>query len=163
MKTITPHITTHFKRHSTTYLDALAVFCAAVLIFLFAQTALNKVLYHQVFSIQMGKQPLPSWSKPILVYALPVAEWTTVFLLCFPKTRVWGLLIATVLMFSYTVYAYLAYIEIYGKVVCACGKVFQDMGWQEHFYFNAKHTFVALVGFYFAYKSKTLKSKQKRE
>lgn len=163
MKTITPHITAHFKRHSTTYLDGLAVLCAAVLIFLFAQTALSKVLYQQVFSIQMSKQPLPSWSKPILVYALPIIEWSTVLLLVFSKTRVWGLVIATVLMFSYTIYAYLAYIEIYGKVVCACGKVFDDMDWRDHFHFNAKHTLVALAGFYFAYTANVSKSKQKRE
>ena len=163
MKTITPHITTHFNRHSATYLDAGAVLCAGVLIFLFAQTALSKVLYHQIFSIQMSKQPLPGWSKPVLVYALPIIEWTTVFLLCFTRTRVWGLLIASALMFAYTIYAYLAYREVYGYVICACGKVFEDMDWRDHFYYNAKHTLVALAGFYFAYKSKTLKSTKKKE
>lgn len=162
MKSITPHITTHFKRYLTTYLDTLAILCSAVLIYLFVQTGLNKVLYHTVFSIQMGKQPLPSWSKPILVYALPIIEWGIVLLLFIPKARVWGLLAGTILMFAYTVYAYLAYMEVYGYVICACGKVFEDMGWREHFHYNAKHTLVALTGFYFAYKSKTL-NQQKRK
>ncbi|MBD1435021.1 hypothetical protein H8B06_19535 [Sphingobacterium sp. DN00404] len=163
MQTITPHITTHFKRHLTTYLDILAILCSAILIYLFVQTGLNKVLYHTVFSIQMNKQPLPIWSKPILVYALPTIELSTVLLLCSTRTRVWGLLIASALMFAYTIYAYLAYREVYGYVICACGKVFEDMGWREHFYFNAKHNLVALAGFYFAYKSKTLKSTKKKE
>lgn len=163
MKTIIPNIATHFNRHLTTYLDALAVLCAGVLIYLLGQTGLGKIVYHQVFSIQMSKQPLPSWLKPILVYALPIIEWTTVLLLCFARMRVWGLLIASILMFSYTIYAYLAYKEVYGYVICACGKVFEDMGWREHFHFNAKHTLVALTGFYFAYKSKRLKSTKKKE
>lgn len=163
MKALAGSINKHFRQHLTIYLDALAVLCSALLIYLFVQTGLSKILYHSIFSIQMGKQPLPNWSKPILVYALPLMEWTTVLLLLFRRTRLWGLLTAMSLMFTYTVYAYLAYKEVYGYVICACGKVFEDMGWREHFYFNAKHTLVALAGFYFAYKSKTLKEKNMKE
>lgn len=163
MRTITPHITTHFKRHLTTYLDIIVLSCAAALIYLFARTALSKVVYHTVFSIQMSKQPLPEWSKPILVYALPMIEWTTVLLFLFSKTRVWGFLLASVLMAVYTVYTYLAYKEVYGYVICACGKVFKDMDWHDHYYFNAKHTLIALAGCYFSYKSRVLKATKKRE
>ncbi|MCY4780507.1 hypothetical protein ORI89_12665 [Sphingobacterium sp. UT-1RO-CII-1] len=163
MKVLAGDINKHFRQHLTIYLDALAVLCAALLIYLFVQTALSKVLHHAVFRIQMGKQPLPGWSKPLLVYALPVIEWATVLLLLLRRTRLWGLLLAGSLLFAYTVYAYLAYKEVYGYVICACGKVFEDMGWREHFYFNAIHTLVALAGFYFVYKSKTLKANNKKE
>lgn len=163
MKAVAGNINKHFRQHLTIYLDALAVLCSALLIYLFVQTGLSKILHHAVFRIQMGKQPLPGWSKPILVYALPIMEWTTVLLLLFRRTRLWGLLLAASLMFAYSVYAYLAYKEVYGYVICACGKVFEDMGWREHFHFNAQHTLVALAGFYFVYKSKILKTKNKKE
>src|SRR5690606_17956309 len=109
--------------HLPAYLDIITVLCTSALIYLFVRTGSGKILYHDVFIIQMGKQPLPMWSKPILVYALPFLEWTTVSLLLFSKTRIWGLSVAGVLMLAYKIYAYLAYKEVYGYVICACGKV----------------------------------------
>lgn len=50
MKTIAGDINKHFRQHLTIYLDAMAVLCSALLIYLFVQTGLSKILYHSIFS-----------------------------------------------------------------------------------------------------------------
>lgn len=118
----------------------------ALLIILFLNTGLGKVFDHAVFTIQLNRQPLPAWSKPLLAYLLPALELGIVSLLLFKRTRQLGLLIGTLLMASYTVYAFLAYLEVYGYVVCACGKLFSGMGWGVHTLVNLAVTLLAGFG-----------------
>ncbi|MNJ92226.1 hypothetical protein D3C87_98920 [compost metagenome] len=115
----------------------------ALLILLLFFTGLGKVFNHVAFVSQLHKQPLPHWSMPILSYLLPTLELGTVLLMCIPQVRIWGLGLALVLMTAYSIYAYLAYIEIYGYVPCACGKVFEKMSWKQHFLFNLVITILA--------------------
>jgi len=60
-------------------------------------------------------------------------------------------------MIAYTIYAYLAYIEIYGYVPCACGKVFEKMSWKEHFLFNLAITLLGTPALIMEYKQKKQK------
>lgn len=148
MNTWTVHIKPHIQSYRNLYYGIPYWITIAGLIILFLNTGLSKISDHEVFKIQMNKQPLPYWSKPILVYALPIIELGTVGLLLFGRTRRGALAIATVLMLSYTTYAFLAYIEIYGSVICACGKIFQTMNWQDHFKFNLATTLLASFSFW---------------
>ncbi len=124
------------------------IFAAVLIILLFTHTGLGKVIHHAVFTIQMAKQPVPIWSKPVLVYALPILEIGTVLLLCFPSSRTIGFLLASILLLAYSSYAYMAFTEVYGYVVCACGKIFQNMNWRDHFYVNTGLALLSLSGLY---------------
>lgn len=128
-----------------------------MLILLLFVTGLGKVFNHATFVSQLNKQPLPAWSTPILSYLLPVLELGVVAFMCIPKLRFWGLGFALLLMIAYTIYAYLAYIEIYGYVPCACGKVFEKMSWKEHFLFNLAITLLGTPALIMEYKQKKQK------
>lgn len=128
---------------------------AALLIILFINTSGSKIFDRNVFILQMGKQPLPPWSKPILVWALPFLELGVVALLLLAKTRRIGFHVAAVLMFSYTVYTGLAYSGAFGFIPCACGKIFNRMSWNQHFLVNIALTCTALAGIYFSGRLRT--------
>lgn len=117
-------------------------------------TGLGKVFNHSAFVSQLNKQPLPDWSTAILSYLLPMLELGTVTLLCIPRLRFWGLGLAILLMTAYTIYAYLAFIEIYGYVPCACGKVFEKMSWKQHFFFNLGITLLGVPALLMEHKLK---------
>lgn len=138
----TRHIDYKFKP----YLDLTAMLCVSLLVILFINTGLGKIIDHEIFKLQMSKQPLPIWSKSILVYMLPFLEIGIIVLLLFKTTRQKGFIIATLLMIAYSIYAYLAYKEVYGYVICACGKIFQKMNWQDHYRINIALTLIAITG-----------------
>ncbi|MDR3008226.1 MAG: hypothetical protein LBV59_09855 [Sphingobacterium sp.] len=134
-----------------------------LLILLLFFTGLGKVFNHAAFVSQLHKQPLPHWSMPLLSYLLPTLELGAVLLMCIPQVRIWGLGLALVLMTAYTIYAYLAYIEIYGYVPCACGKVFEKMSWKQHFLFNLAVTLFAAPAWLMEYKLKLMEYKLKKQ
>lgn len=139
-------VTTIRKTHNgkgQTFMEVYVLSALVMLILLFFVTGLGKVFNHATFISQLNKQPLPVWSTSLLRYLLPLLELGSVVLMCVPKLRFWGLALGVLLMAAYTTYAYLAFIEIYGYIPCACGKVFEKMSWEEHFYFNLVITLLA--------------------
>lgn len=155
MKTIKQSIPQQANSSTLQTLELINISLTILILLLFLSTGLGKVIYHKVFTIQMAKQPLPYWSKPILVYLLPFIELSISLLVVFVRTRLLGFILSSILLIAYTVYAYLAYIEIYGYVICACGKIFQGMNWRDHFYLNALLSLISISGIY-----TTLKLKQ---
>jgi len=142
---------TSYPNKSTKQIDYKAIIywiTIILLITIFSYTALNKILHHDTFVWQLKKQPLPYWSKPVLAYLLPLVETTIVSLLLIQKTRKLGLILATTMLWSYSIYVFLAYMEVYGYTICACGKVFQMMGWKGHFYFNSSISILATSALY---------------
>ncbi|QIH35719.1 MauE/DoxX family redox-associated membrane protein [Sphingobacterium sp. DR205] len=136
------------------FMEIYVLSAVVMLIVLLFVTGLGKVFNHSAFVSQLNKQPLPDWSTAILSYLLPMLELGTVTLLCIPKLRFWGLGLAILLMTAYTIYAYLAFIEIYGYVPCACGKVFEKMSWKQHFFFNLGITLLGVPALLMEHKLK---------
>jgi len=145
-----------------TYMEWYILTALVMLILLLFFTGLGKVFNHAAFVSQLHKQPLPQWSMSILSYLLPMLELGTVLLMCIPQIRMWGLGLAILLMTAYSIYAYLAYIEIYGYVPCACGKVFEKMSWKQHFQFNLAVTLFAAPAWLMEYKLKLMIYKLKK-
>lgn len=129
----------------------------SLLILLFIQTGLGKLGNLSFFAMQLGKQPLPQWSKPMLLYALPILELSVVLLLLFAHSRRLGLFIATILMGSYTLYAFLAYIELWGSMPCACGKIFNKLNWGQHALLNFGISLLAGYALYHGEKKRNTK------
>lgn len=109
---------------------------AAILIILFLYTGGQKVFEHDVFRIQISRQPLPDWMIGMLEWSLPPMELLVAGLLVFTKTRRAGLFLSAALLFAFTGYTALAFTEAFGYIPCACGRIFSSMGWGAHLLVN---------------------------
>lgn len=129
--------------------ENLKVILATLLILLFVYTGVGKLVEHSVFAIQLNKQPLPNWTKPILVWMLPFVELGIVAFLLSARTRIWGFYFAFTLLSAYTIYVGIAASGIYGYTPCACGKIFSKISWFQHFFVNLALTATAYIGIRF--------------
>ncbi|UAY56023.1 MauE/DoxX family redox-associated membrane protein [Arachidicoccus terrestris] len=125
----------------------ISIICS-LLILLWIYAAGSKLLQYDIFKMQLSKQPLPEWSLSILTWALPSVEILTVALLCFQRTTRIGLLLSLLLMSCFTIYVGLALGNVFGDLPCACGGIFQILGWRGHLVLNLIFTAVAATGYY---------------
>lgn len=109
----------------------------ALLILLFLYTALSKLLDLQAFRGQLVLQPFPAGWDSVLLWALPVTELLACTLLFFPRTRLQGLYLASLLMSVFTLYVALILTRAFGYIPCSCGGVLEQMNWETHLVFNA--------------------------
>jgi putative oxidoreductase len=125
---------------------------ASLFVLLFVYTALSKLFLPEKFKWALGKSPLISSYKDIIVWAIPSVELALALLLFFPKTRRWGLLSSFILMSIFTVY--ISYMMLFTpKLPCSCGGIIQYMTWKQHLVFNI--LFTALAGWaYSLYRTK---------
>ncbi|HWV71161.1 MAG TPA: MauE/DoxX family redox-associated membrane protein [Pseudosphingobacterium sp.] len=112
-----------------------------VFISLYSYTAVMKIAEFKVYRIKMYKQPFADWFTEVLIYALPAIEIGMATLLILPfflpnrRLRIVPV-INVLLMASFTAYAWMAKEKIFGYIPCACGGIFQDMEWPEHYRVN---------------------------
>lgn len=120
----------------------------ALLVALFVYTAVSKMLDLATFSEQMHNQPLPGWLTESLIWAIPSLELAISGLLIIRPFRLYGLLLAFVLLSMFTVYVGLVYFHSFHRIPCSCGGVFEDMSWGAHLIFNIAFTSITLAGLY---------------
>lgn len=118
--------------------------CTALLILLFAYTAWDKVLNHEIFLNQMRRSPFPFmdvWALG-LVWLIPMAEILIAFFLWLEHWRRRGLIASMVLLAVFEVY--IGGMLLSGRELpCTCSGVF-NMGWVNHLIFNA--VFIGIAG-----------------
>lgn len=136
------------KPIADSYYLKFSAICAALLILLFAYTALSKILDVQEFTRQMNRQVFPVSIAKILVFAIPASELIACCLLVFKKLRRWGHLLSLFLMLCFTIYMGLAVIRVFDRVPCSCGGVLQFLDFQSHLVLNIFFLFIALIGFF---------------
>ncbi len=116
------------KRHTQQLVPAL-------LIFLFAYTAGNKLTHFSLFRTQLSLYPyMGKWAVAIAM-GVPAIEGITVLLLLIPATRLAGLYTSFALLLIFTLYLFLMIATRY-DLPCSCGGVIQNMSWQQHIVFN---------------------------
>lgn len=125
----------------------ISIICS-LFILLWVYAAGSKLLQYDIFKMQLSRQPLPEWSISILAWTLPAVEILTVTLLCFQRTTRIGLLLSLLLISCFTIYVGLALGNVFGELPCACGGIFQNLGWPGHLAFNLIFTAVAATGYY---------------
>jgi len=125
-----------------------------LLIFLFVYTASSKLMDFGQFKVQMHHQAIPHRAVQVLIYILPVTEIVAAALLLFPKTRLWGLYMAFVLMVLFTGYAGLVLVNYFGHIPCSCGGVLKYMGWKSHFFFNLFFLLLTVIGIYITHRER---------
>lgn len=119
---------------------------AILLIVLFIYTASSKLLDIAAFRKQMLNQPLPETLKQNLVWLVPVSEITTSIFLIFKRLRLYGFLLAFLLMLAFTFYVSLILAKAFSYIPCSCGGILNTLSWEAHLIFNIVCTLLALAG-----------------
>jgi len=127
-------------------LHPFIIFITGLLIILWGYTALSKLFSFNKFKHAMKIQVFPRWMGKILVYVLPTIELALVVLLVIPETRLIGMYASLFLMVLFTLYVGGAVFHIYDRNPCACGGLFNRLGWYKHFKVNIILTLIALLG-----------------
>jgi putative oxidoreductase len=119
---------------------------AVLLIVLFIYTASSKLLDVAAFRKQMLNQPLPDALKQNLVWLVPVSEITTSVLLIIRSARLYGFVLAFLLMLAFTLHVGLILANTFAYIPCSCGGILSALSWEAHLIFNIVFTLLALAG-----------------
>lgn len=119
--------------------------CIAMIVLLFAYTAVSKLLDYQRFVFQMRLAPLPLMRTiaPVLGIVMPVIELMIVLGLLFKLFRLKALYATVALLAAFEVY--ITGMMLTGRhLPCTCGGIISEMGWGQHLLFNAVFIAIAL-------------------
>lgn len=108
----------------------------SLLILLYLYTGLTQLLSFKFFYGNIFNQPILQWSKPILVYAIPLSQLLIAVGLFFEKTRKPALWASLGLLTMFTVYVVLIIMNALARVPCTCGGVISSFTWPQHLAFN---------------------------
>jgi hypothetical protein len=122
------------------------ILITGLLIILWAYSSLSKLFDIKKFNHALMTQVFPRWIGKCLLFALPVGEIIIVILLLLPETRLVGMYASMFLMAIFTIYVGGAVFHIYDRHPCACGGLFNRLGWHKHFKLNIMLTLIALAG-----------------
>lgn len=122
-----------------------------MLIALWAYAALDKTVSFQQFAAQLKLQPLPQWSLTPIQWGLPVVEFCAALLICFPNTRLKGLILSAILMTCFTLYVLFALTGAFGRIPCSCAGLISALGWRGHLVFNLIFMILSFCGIYLQY------------
>ncbi len=137
----------------------------ALVVFLLLYASISKLVEFKGFVAAMNRQPLPGWSKSILVWVVPISEILVSLCLLYDnlmptlaiylpvpkkwltdaaklKVRLAGLYGALLLMASFTVYTGLAVFGAFQHKPCGCGGVINNLTWGGHFALNLAYTMI---------------------
>ena len=120
---------------------------------LFTYAAVSKVIDYDNFGVQLGQSPLLSAYAGWLMWAVPCLELLLAILLLFGKVRLIALSLSTGLMISFTVYI-LIILHWTPFVPCSCGGILEQLGWEEHLYFNLLIVIIGFLGIVFGFREK---------
>jgi putative oxidoreductase len=118
---------------------------AAVLIFLFVYTAINKLMNIESFEAVISKSPIIHQNASLISWLVPLGELIISLLLLIPVFREYGFLFSSILMGIFTLYV--AYMLLFIPTLpCSCGGVIQKMNWTQHLIFNIFFFFLSFFG-----------------
>jgi len=117
-----------------------------LLIILFIYTASSKLLDIAAFRKQMLNQPLPETLRQNLVWLVPLSEITTSIFLIIKPLRLYGFVLAFLLMLAFTLYVSLILAKAFAYIPCSCGGILNTLSWEVHLIFNIVFTILALAG-----------------
>lgn len=126
--------------------ELISAILGSIIVLTFLYTASDKLLNFNEYVAIMKHQPLPGWSKPILIWLIPFSEILTSVLLFLPKTRLVGFAAATLLMLLFTGYVGLVLLHALKYFPCICGGIFRSITWEKHFVINIILLSIAVAG-----------------
>lgn len=112
----------------------LEIFCF-LFILLFVYTGVSKLIDHKTFTTQLISLTGDETMGKTLSYLLPLGELMIAGLIAVIRTRLFGLILFTLLMAGFT--GYISYLLVSGKKLpCTCGGMISTMTWKQHLWFN---------------------------
>jgi uncharacterized membrane protein YphA (DoxX/SURF4 family) len=122
------------------------ILITGILTFLWAYSSFTKLTNLKQFKHAMLTQVFPRWIGKILVFLVPIVEITLMVLLIIPFTRLIGMYSSLFTLLAFTIYVGGAVFKIYDRTPCACGGLFNRLGWYKHFKLNIILTIIAFTG-----------------
>lgn len=119
---------------------------STVLIMLWVYASLSKISEFSVFTAQLQRQPLPTWSISYFKWGLPIIELVVAFMVSIPGTRLKGFVLSSCLMISFTLYVAFALSGAFGDIPCSCAGIISGLHWKGHLIFNALFLIISLFG-----------------
>jgi len=118
----------------------------SLLVLLFLYSGLTQLLAFKYFHGNIFNQPIFQWSKPVLVWAIPITQLLIVVGLLFERTRLRALWASLLLLSVFTVYIILILMNALARVPCSCGGVIRNFTWPQHLVFNLVFMLLAGIG-----------------
>lgn len=117
---------------------------SAMFIFLFAYTALSKLINFPGFKIALRSAPFIADYASFIAWLVILFEWLAVFLLFYPYNRIAGLSLSLILMTLFT--GYIAFMLVSAShLPCSCGGVIRKLTWHQHLFLNLFLMLAALI------------------
>jgi hypothetical protein len=117
------------------YSNTVAQGIRLILIFLFAYTAVSKLLNLEVFKQTMMVAHIPTGLAGVVSVFVPVSELVLVLLLSANQTKRSGLYGSLIIMLVFTLY--IIYMKTWlPKLPCSCGGIIQKLTWNQHLLLN---------------------------
>jgi len=132
---------------SDTAANRIATVISYSFIILFVYASVSKLLDFQNFRIQIAQSPLLSAFAGFVSVAVIILELLISVLLAIPTMRRWALIGAFAMMSLFTIYIFII-LNYSPYVPCSCGGILENMGWQQHMYFNMVFVLLAAWGCY---------------
>jgi|SRR6218665_563195 len=108
---------------------------AALLIFVFAYTAVSKFFNYQIFRFNLKEAPLVGDHAGVTAILLSVINLIPVFLLSVPIARRAGFIYSFILLFLYSLY--LSYALLTAQhLPCSCSGIAPWLSWRNHLWVN---------------------------
>lgn len=127
------------------YKKLIADIICALLILLFAYTAMSKIRDMHRFITVLRLSPILQDHAVLTGWALPLIELLIVCLLFFVKTRIPGLFLALLLLSLFS--AYIIYMLLFVRdLPCPCGGVLSWLNWKQHLFFNGCWILITVAG-----------------
>ncbi|MEH6659588.1 MauE/DoxX family redox-associated membrane protein [Leeuwenhoekiella marinoflava] len=104
-----------------------------ILLWVYAATA--KLLEFDQFKVQLSQVSFLKPMAGLLVYIIPLVEYSLAALLLVSRTRRLGLMSSAILMSVFTVYI-AGMISFNPELPCSCGGIINELTWQQHLVFN---------------------------
>lgn len=126
-------------------------------IILFSYAAVIKIAGFATFRAQLGQSPGMERYGDAAAYVTTALLMATAALLCYARSRVWGLWLSLAMV---TVSAtYIGALLLYAKKLpCTCIGLFENMTWTENLLLNAGLMITALAGILLLHEKKDSKT-----
>jgi uncharacterized membrane protein YphA (DoxX/SURF4 family) len=117
---------------------------ALLFVILFLYTGVAKLMEFDVFEEQLAESPILAPIASVVAWGMPVTEFIISLLLFFPRYRLKGLYLTSILMTLFTAYI-ITLFTISPELPCSCGGILEALSWKGHLVFNSLLILLSLV------------------
>ena len=108
--------------------------------------SLDKFINFGLFRSAMIQQPFADQLGIVLSYTLPPVELAAGLLFISPRMRPSAFKLSSLLMLAFVTYVGLAVLNVWGKIPCGCGLIFNQLSWTAHLWLNTGFLVISLFG-----------------